>query len=134
MMGCLQVGVDMSRFREFPYRGSLLQSQNGAIQEVSCAVSNASQSLSWIPGVLLCRPLPCCNRCFPVCKGLSRLAQSRPVYDGDRSFKATSGAFGGASMQCTALFGLCSWAAGESKSQSGSGPPFGICFWVGTPA
>ena len=32
---CIQVGVDMSRFRAFPYRGSLLQSQNGSIQEVS---------------------------------------------------------------------------------------------------
>lgn len=30
----LQVGVDMSRFREFPYRGSLLQSQSGGVQEV----------------------------------------------------------------------------------------------------
>ncbi len=35
---CIQVGVDMSRFREFPYRGSLLQSQNGSIQEVSIAL------------------------------------------------------------------------------------------------
>ena len=30
----MQVGIDMSKFREFPYRGSLLQSQNGSIQEV----------------------------------------------------------------------------------------------------
>ncbi len=30
----MQVGVDMSRFREFPYRGSLLQSQSGSVQEV----------------------------------------------------------------------------------------------------
>ena len=29
-----QVGVDMSKFREFPYRGSLLRFQSGAIQEV----------------------------------------------------------------------------------------------------
>ncbi len=29
-----QVGVDMSRFREFPYRGSLLRLQSGAVQEV----------------------------------------------------------------------------------------------------
>ena len=27
----------MSRFREFPYKGSLLQSQNGTVQEVSTA-------------------------------------------------------------------------------------------------
>ena len=35
--GCLmpRVGVDMSRFRAFPYRGSLLRSQTGAVQEVS---------------------------------------------------------------------------------------------------
>lgn len=30
-----QVGVDMSRFREFPYRGSLLRLQSGAVQEVT---------------------------------------------------------------------------------------------------
>ncbi|BDA47389.1 Kynurenine 3-monooxygenase [Coccomyxa sp. Obi] len=34
-MGAVEkVGVDMSRFREFPYRGSLLRLQNGAVQEV----------------------------------------------------------------------------------------------------
>ena len=34
MHACLQVGVDMSRFRAFPYRGSLLRFQSGAVQEV----------------------------------------------------------------------------------------------------
>lgn len=57
MMDCFQVGVDMSRFRAFPYRGSLLQSQNGAIQEVSHAASNPSQSLSWSSAPLQCRAL-----------------------------------------------------------------------------
>ncbi|KAK9905507.1 hypothetical protein WJX75_001138 [Coccomyxa subellipsoidea] len=34
-MGAVEkVGVDMSRFREFPYRGSLLRLQSGAVQEV----------------------------------------------------------------------------------------------------
>ena len=34
-LSAAQVGVDMSRFRAFPYRGSLLRSQTGSVQEVS---------------------------------------------------------------------------------------------------
>ena len=30
----VQVGVDMGAFRAFPYRGSLLRFQSGAVQEV----------------------------------------------------------------------------------------------------
>ncbi len=45
-----QVGVGMSRFREFPYRGSLLRLQSGAVQEVfhepiSAKVINTCQKM-----------------------------------------------------------------------------------------
>ncbi len=42
-----QVGVDMSRFRTFPYRGSLLRKMDGHVQEVFHEPISAKVPSAW---------------------------------------------------------------------------------------
>ena len=67
----MQVGVDMSRFREFPYRGSLLQSQSGSVQEVrpSLLVHHSCSHRCSQMGEL--QDLPVCTSALPSLVSLS---------------------------------------------------------------